>query len=192
MKKYIASSLILLAIALNVSFENLIFFVPLAWSIIAVVDPGAFRLLRRWRFLIFLALLILGTPLFIGDRSATFMGVPYSLEIFRMNLAMAHRSIIILLSIRVLTNHIPIDHISRHINRLRFPRLSQAVAISFRMLPQIKSITIESYKDFRQNERIQSGLVNGFDQIALLMARLLILADRISEKSVTEREPSNG
>jgi hypothetical protein len=190
-KKYFIAFFVLLAIALNVSYENQIFIVPLAWIIVAVVDAGAFKLLRRWRFILFLAVLVLGTPLFIGDRAALFMGIQFSPEILRMNLAMAHRSIIILLSIRVLTDHIPIGHISQSLNRLGLPRLSRVVAISFQMLPQIKSMSIDSYNGFRQDKRGRSALFKGFDQIAMLMARLLVFADRIAENSAMAGEPSN-
>ncbi len=177
MKRYALFSGILLVLALTSSIRNFWYLLPIAIVLVFLVDRRALTILLRWKFLLFLGILVFGIPIFIGQRDALFWGIPYSRDIFRMSVEMATRSVIILIAIKTFTGNISVEQMSHGFQRLRLVRFSEVFSVSMNLLPRIREIARETFQDFRQSCTSYYRPRAGFHFLVMLMARLLHFAE---------------
>ncbi len=130
--------IIFIGLAVFITYENLWYIVPAVLIVIFITEKKTFQLFLRWKFLLFLTILSVGVPLFLGTKDESFWGISYSKEYFQMSIVMVNRSIIILLSIRMFTNRISIGQISHALNRIKMQKFGQVFTISMHTLPEIK------------------------------------------------------
>ena len=180
MKRYVLLSVILVSSAFFITFENLRLVVPAALLAVFVADRRAMRIFLRWKFLLFLAILAFGIPLFIGNRNDMFLGISYSHDVFQMSLVMVHRSVIILLSIKMFTNHISVEQMAAALQRIRLKQFSQVFSISMRALPEIRTIAVSTFQEYRQSPKRKNIFSESFDWLVKLVVRLLAYADQFS------------
>ncbi len=189
-KRYAFFSGILGVMALSSSIHNFMYLVPLAMAMVLLVDRRALFILLRWKFLLFLSLLVFGIPLFIGQRDGLFLGIPYSREIFRMSVEMASRSVILLMAIKTFTGNISVEQMSQGFQRLRLHRFSEVFSLSMNMLPRIRQIALETFQEFRQDSRGGFRMKEAFHLLALLIARLLHFAEKYATSENQLQNPS--
>ncbi len=187
MKRYVFISLVLVGAALSLSYRNAVVLLPLALTAALFTDPGALRRIFRWKFLLFLALLVFAIPVFIGERNAQFWGISYSPDIFRMSVVMAFRSIMILIAIKIFTGHISVEQMAEALQRVRLKQFSHVFSISMRILPEIRAITLDTFQEYRTSVRGWNIFSETFDWTVKLMVRLLYFADRFDAN-----QPSKG
>lgn len=177
MNRYVSIPLILLVMAFFTNEQTMFYFFPLTLAIGLITDRKALKIFLRWKFLSFLAFLILVIPVLIGKRESLFWGIPYSKDIFVMSLSMALRSVIILSAIKIFTNHISIEQMSRALQRIRLRNFSQVFAIAMNQLPQIKKIARETFDEFKRNEANANIFSHTLNSFARLIARILYYAE---------------
>ena len=187
MKRYLFVSSGLVILALFLSYQNLGILVPFGLGVALLVDASVLRRLFRWKFVLFLALLVFAIPVFIGQRNAMFYGIPYSPEIFRMSLVMAFRSVTILTAIKIFTSHISVEQMALALQRVRLKQFSHVFTISMRILPEIRAITLDTFREYRTSLRGNNILTETFDWTVKLIVRLLYFADRFDAN-----QPSKG
>lgn len=178
MKRYLFVSVALVVMALMISTANMAYLLPVALALVLLADRRAARILIRWKFLLFLSILIFGVPLFIGSRSAHLAGIPYSPDIFQMSLAMGLRSVLILMSVKILTGHISVEQMARGLQRMRLRRFSQVFAVSMGVMPHIREITLDTFREYRRSSRRLNLFSDTLTWSARLIARLLHFADQ--------------
>jgi energy-coupling factor transporter transmembrane protein EcfT len=132
--------------------------------------------------MLFLAILVIAIPVFLGSRDTALYGIPFSPTLFQTHVAMAHRSIIILLAIRILTLRIPLNQMERTFERLRLHRFSRVFSVAMDLLPQVRSLAQQSIQDLRQTRRTKNWVSHSIDQVSSFLAHLLILADQMENK----------
>ncbi|HKJ67533.1 MAG TPA: hypothetical protein VKA68_06215, partial [bacterium] len=110
--RYFIVFLVLFFLALFISYENQWYTVPLAITILVATDRTSFRLFLRWKLIFSFFGLMLVIPLILGTKDASLLGIPYSSEYFRICLVMVHRGIIIMMGLKMLTNHISLVQVS--------------------------------------------------------------------------------
>lgn len=179
MKRYLFFLIILMIMAVSVNFTNQWFLVPVALAFLALLDLQVFRILLKWKFLLFLAILVFGVPLFAGTKDKSFLGIPYSFEIFQMSVEMAHRSVIILMSVKMFTNRISVDQMARAMQRIRLRQFSQVFALALKVLPEIRVITVNTFKEYRTRERRQNFIADAFHWLVKLMVRIIHYANTL-------------
>ena len=177
MKRYLLLFFIYLSLALVLSAKNHIYIVPPIMISLFFIDKKVFRILTKWKFLLFLSILAFGVPMFIGDKDGLFRGIPYSSEVFLTSFLMVERSIIILLSLKMFTNHIPMDHMSNGLQKIRLKKFSQVFSISLQTLPKVKDLTSNTYKKFKQRTYKKNILSDIFDFMVQLIVNILKFAD---------------
>ncbi len=178
MKRYVFISLGLVALALGMSYRNLVILVPLTFALALLTDLVAIRRIFRWKFVAFLAVLVFGIPLFIGQRNALFLGVPYSPEIFRMSVVMAFRSMAILMAIKIFTAHISVEQMAAALQRVRLKQFSHVFTISMHLLPEIRRITLNTFREYRTSVQGWNIFSQTFDWTVKLIVRLLYFAEQ--------------
>ena len=130
MRKTLLIFLIFLVMALVLNVRNQVIIFPLALAGMALLNTGVFRLFLRWKFLLFLGILVFAVPLFAGQKEALFLGISYSSELFRSSLVMAQRSIILLMGLKFLTSRISVEQMAQWLAGSRFKRFSQVFSLS--------------------------------------------------------------
>lgn len=183
MKRYFFILIGYITAALIVNFENQWFIVPPVLITMLILDAQVFRIFLKWKFITFLGVLVFGLPLFIGSKDASFLRIPYSSSVFEMSLVMFHRSIIILMSIKIFTNRIPLVQISKSIQNTRLKKFGQVFSISMDTLPEINSITKNSLQEFRRKPRSKNIISEVFDSLVRLFVRILYFAEDYHTKN---------
>lgn len=186
MRKYLLVLLFQFGIALSVTYSNQFYTVPLAMLPIVLTDRSVLRILRRWKLVGFLVLMIFGVPLFVGDRSALFFGIPYSPEYFKISVVMGYRSIIILFSLKMFTNRIPLRELARRMQGGRFSKFGQVFSMASDLLPELRQVAVKTYTDYKGSGRDRNIVSHNFHWVTELIVRLLLTAEETHSKT-TER-----
>lgn len=146
MKQYSLVFLLGIAAALFLDETTHAVLFPAALLVMALIDWRAYRIFRRWKLWLFFMLLILIPVLLVNPKDAEWSGIPYNTRMFYLNLIMVERSILIMLSLKLFTNHISLDAISGGLKRLRLHQFEQVFRLAMAMLPQVRSIAAASFK----------------------------------------------
>lgn len=183
--------LVLLALALAVSYRNQLYVVPAAIVLILAVDKAVFRVLLKWKLLVFLAILVFGVPVFAGNKDAVRWGIRYSTEIFQMSLVMVYRSIIILMAIKMFTRRISIQQIAGALEKARLRQLSQVFALAMTILPGLRDLVSVNLRECRSN--IRRWYLPGpmFRCLVLLVARIIQYAETLDTTTTPTKRPKN-
>ncbi len=187
-KRYFILFLVLLLLAVLADYETLVLIVPLAALLIFLGGRQAFRLLLRVKLLAFLAFLAFGVPVFAGSKDAVFMGIPYSAEIFRMSVVMVFRSLIILMAVKMFTSRISVEQMAAVFHRIRLRQFSLIFSLAMGMLPQIRRITLNTFREVRRTRPGWIGLPAIFDGLVTLLVRIIAFAESCQEFKFTEEE----
>jgi hypothetical protein len=176
-----------LAAALIVTYQNQFYIVPIAVISMLIIDHRAFRPFLRLKFIFFLALLVFGTPLLLGEKDAHFFRIPYSSAMFQISLIMFYRSIIILGAIKIFTNKISLVQLSTALHKIKLKKFGEALTISLETLPEIKTITRSSIGEFRKKEKSKNFIREIFDFVVHLLIKILKFAEDYHGKSVQNK-----
>jgi len=179
MKQAVFWLVLFFALGFLVTFENQFVLAPAAWLAIALVDRRAFRVFQDWRFLVFLSFLLLGVPLVCGEKEASFLGVSYSRSVFQESVVMAHRSVILLLGLRLFTGRISTRELSGFLGQGGFRSLGLALSLAVDSLPQIRGIVLETYREYRQTQGGGSVFSKAFGFLVRLFVRVLFYAQTL-------------
>lgn len=166
-----------LALAISVTFENQLILLPVALLPVLVLEPGIFRFLLRWKLLLFLAVMVGGVPLVLGDRSATFMGIPYAPDYVQATVVMASRSLVILLSLKLFTQRLSLEELAERLGRTRFRQFGEAFTLSMELLPQLRRTAVQAYGEYRRAMPGRNVVRHTLSWAVELIARVLIHAE---------------
>ena len=161
--------------AMMLTYQNQIFIVPAAIVSMLLIDRRAFRPFLKWKFILFIAILVIGTPLILGEKDAQIFGLPYSSSIFQISLVMFYRSVIILGAIKIFTNKISIAQLSTALHKIKLKKFSDALTVSLETLPEIKIITRDTIGEFRKKEKSKNFVKELFDFVVHLIIKILNL-----------------
>ena len=173
--------------AMMLTYQNQIFIVPAAIVSMLLIDHRAFRPFLKWKFILFIAILVIGTPLILGEKDAQIFGLPYSSSIFQISLVMFYRSVIILGAIKIFTNKISIAQLSTALHKIRLKKFSDALTVSLETLPEIKIITRDSIGEFRKKEKSKNFVKELFDFVVHLIIKILKFAEAYHAKSIQSK-----
>ncbi len=178
MKQALFFLAVFVTMAVNVSFQNQTVLVPVAWTAIFLLDRRVFRMILRWKFLLLLAVMIFGVPLFCGDRDRVLYNVPYSQEMFQMSVVMAQRSLILIMAIKMFTNRISVEQISVSLQRAGLRRFGQVFTLAMEFLPEIRSIAVATLQEHRQRTDKQNPVSGALSFLESLLVRVLQYAEQ--------------
>ncbi len=182
MSRWLTLLCVQLLLAISVTFENQLILVPLALAPVAILEPRAFRMLLRWRLLLFIALMVGGVPVLLGDRSAVFMGIPYAPEYVQATVVMVERGLIILMALKLFTTRLSLEEITRQLGRTRFRQFGEAFGLAMELLPQMRAMATESYHEYRSQRRGRNPIRHILSWTAELIARAVVRAESYSYK----------
>jgi hypothetical protein len=171
--------------ALMLTYQNQIFIVPTAIVSMLLIDHRAFRPFLKWKFILFIAILVVGTPLILGEKDAQIFNLRYSSSIFQISLVMFYRSIIILGAIKIFTNKISMTQLSTALHKIKLKKFSDALAISMETLPEI--ITQESIGEFLKKKKSKNFVKELFDFVVHLIIKILKFAEVYHAKSIQSK-----
>jgi energy-coupling factor transporter transmembrane protein EcfT len=166
-----------LLIAFSIGFESLPLLVPLALLPVLVLAPAQFRILLRWKLLLFLALIVGGVPLLLGERTALFAGVRYDPEYVRIGAVMAARAIVILLALRLFTSRISLEQLAAALARTRFRQFGEAFGLGMELLPQVRAAAAECYTQYRRAMPRRRVIRHTLSWTVELMASVVVRAE---------------
>ncbi|HOT97648.1 MAG TPA: hypothetical protein PLN61_04865 [bacterium] len=129
-----------IASALLLRESTHVFLFPATLAVLAAIDLHAFRIFRRWKLWLFFILIVAFPVLLVGTRDARCLGVPYNSSMFRLNLIMVERSILLMLAIKAFTNRLSPEMLSRGLAMLHLHQFDQVFRLSQSMLPELRSI----------------------------------------------------
>jgi len=139
-----------------------------------------FRILFKWKFLLFLGILVFGVPLFAGEKDAVFYGFHYSGYMFRMSVVMAGRSVLILMAIKLFTGRISVEQIAAGMKRIHLRHFSEVFALSMQALPEIRYIATTTYREHREAPRKRNIFSHLFGFAVQLIVRIIEYAENFS------------
>ncbi len=146
MKWYVFIFILGVAAALFLNETTHLVLFPVALLGLALIDWRAYRIFRRWKMWLFFILLLLIPVLLVNPKDAEWLGIPCNRRMFQLNLIMVERSILIMLSLKLFTNHISLDSISAGLKRLRLHQFEQVFRLAMTLLPQVRAIAAASFK----------------------------------------------
>lgn len=173
--------------AMMLTYQNQIFIVPAAIVSMLLIDRRAFRPFLKWKFILFIAILVGGTPLILGEKDAQIFNLRYSSSIFQISLVMFYRSVIILGAIKIFTNKISISQLSTALHKIKLKKFSDALTVSLETLPEIKIITQESIGEFRKKEKSKNFIKELFEFVVHLIIKILKFAESYHAKSIQSK-----
>jgi hypothetical protein len=188
MKRILFITLLFIGSAVLLSWNLQLFIIPPVFLTIFFIHPKAFHLFLKWKFDIFILLLLFGIPLLLGEKNATVLGIPYSYEYFQKSLVMVNRSLIILLSIRMFTGKISPEQLSLWLKKLHLHNFSEVLSISMGVLPELKAITHKSFREARLSPRNINILKRLFKAMVRFMVQILSFADHYHQDQHIERK----
>ncbi|OGB70067.1 MAG: hypothetical protein A2Y94_01820 [Caldithrix sp. RBG_13_44_9] len=178
MKRYFYLFIGILISAVLINQTNQWFIFPPMILILFLVNRQAFHIFLNWKFDFLLFNLFVGIPLLLGKKDASWYGIPYSSEYFLMSLVMIKRSILILLGIKMFTNKISIQQISRSLQKIHLQRFSEVFSTALRVLPEVRVITHNTYREFKRTPRDKNIISHLYDWLVKLAVRILFFADQ--------------
>ncbi len=135
------------AAALSLKEGNHFYLFPLALVVLGLAEPRAYRIFLRWKLWLFFALLVAIPVILPSPRDGRWLGVPFNSAMLRLNLLMVERSIILMLTIKMLTNRLSPLTLSRGLSVLRLQQLDQVFRLSQAMLPELRETIAVFFKD---------------------------------------------
>jgi len=136
-----------LAAALSLKEGNHFYLFPVALAVLGLADPRAYRIFLRWRIWLFFTFLVAIPVFLLSPRDGRWLGVPFNSAMLRLNLLMVERSIILMLSIKMLTNRLSPETLSRGLSVLRLQQLDRVFTLSQAMLPGLRETVSAFFKD---------------------------------------------
>ena len=116
--------------------------------------PQSLRRLLRWRWLLFLGLLILPNALWLGEADQVFVGVSYSLAGFWVGVGMALRAVVMLAAVMVFSTSVGIAEVAGLLERLGLRGLGFSMGVAVNLLPSL----MVSYRNAWHTLRMRGGL----------------------------------
>jgi hypothetical protein len=147
MKRYLFLFAAGAAAALLLRESNQFWLFPAVLIVLAVTDRTIFRIFRRWKLWFFLALLVAVPVLLVGEKDGSWMGLAYNSGMLRLNLLMVERSIILMLTIKMFTNRLEPESISRALAWLRLHQFDQVFRLAQKMLPGLRTHVSAALQD---------------------------------------------
>jgi len=187
MKKYVAIFFAYLCIAISVNFNNQFWLVPAAFVSMAFLNWRVFRIILKWKLLLFLGILVFCTPIFSSQKDAVFMGISYSRNVFEISVVMAYRSLIILMALKYFTQKISVQEIARSLSKLKLLGFGQVFELSLTTLPEVKKITVDCLDEYKISHPF-SVFKDTFEWLVKLLVRILVYADTISLNKINQGE----
>ena len=178
MKRYFYLFILVLISAILINQSNQWFIFPPMILLLFLVDRQAFRIFLNWKFDFLLLVLFAGIPLVLGKNDASWYGIPYSSDYLLMSLVMIKRSILILLGIKMFIHKISLEQISRSLQKIRLQRFSEVFSTAMRVLPEVRVITSNTYREFKRTPRDKNILSHLYDWLVKLAVRILFFADQ--------------
>jgi hypothetical protein len=187
MKKIFFITIIFIALAILLNWHTQWYIIPTVFLTIFAIHPQAFHLFLKWKFILFILLLLVGIPLLLGEKNATFWGIRYSYEYFQKSLIMVNRSLIILLSIRMFTGKIAPEQLSIWLKKVHLRNFSDVLSVSMGVLPELKTITKESYHQSQNSITNDHFLKKIFNGIVRLLVKILNFADQYYQEQTFQQ-----
>ena len=178
MKKYIFIFVILMGSAFLISWKSQWYIVPPVFLIITLIHQDAFQMVFRWKFLLFLFLILFGIPLFLGDKNSSVFGIWYSSEYFQKSTVMVNRSLIILLSVRMITGKMSPEQVSNMFKKIRLKNFSEVYSIAMTVLPDLNTVARESFRHTSSPTQNPHVFKRFYEKIVKMMVGTLGLADQ--------------
>lgn len=178
-----------LALAISITFENQILLVPLALLPVLLLNPWLFRTLLRWKLLLFLAIMVGGVPMLLGEKTATIMGIPYSPEYVRATMVMASRCVVILLALQLFTSTLSLEELARRVSRTRFRHFSEAFMLATELLPELRGTASQAYREYRLSLPGRNVIGHTLSWTAEFIARSLVHGENLVQRKLNGVAP---
>lgn len=179
MNRYTLLFLFSLTAALLVKESNHQWLFPAVMALLAGFDRRSLRILLRWKLWLLLAMLILIPALLVGSKDMVWLGLPCNGRMLRLNLIMVERSLIIMLSVKMFTNHLSPEAISSGLTRMHLRQFDHIFRLSMALLPEIRSMVMNSMKGLNWRQLLlRRGQL--FSLLSQLLARILHRAGQIT------------
>ena len=120
----------------------------------------------------------MGIPVLLGEKTASFMGIPYSYEYFQKSLVMVNRSLIILLSVRMITGKISPEKLSHGLKKIRLHNFSEVYSVAMNVLPELKIITRNSFSRNQKDQQDNNIFAIFYQSLVIFMVNILNLAEK--------------
>ena len=117
----------------------------LCLSVSALIYPNPFRRILRWRWLIWMLLLVVPTIFFLGEHDSLFAGVSYSSEGLTVGIQMAVRFIVLIIGLQNLTRAVDISSMAGLLERFGLHGLGFAVGVALNLLPALETSAVQAW-----------------------------------------------
>ncbi len=177
MRRYVALLALQIGLAVSLTYENQWILAPLALLPVILLDWRILRVLLRWKLLLFLGLVVGGVPVFLGTKTASFLGVPYAPEYVRISVVMVDRCVIILLALKLFTSRLSLDELARRVRNTRFRQFGEAFALAMELLPQVRTTARQTYNEYRLTMPRRKVIRHTVSWTIELITRVLVYAE---------------
>ncbi len=147
MKRYAFCFLLGIAAALSLNERTHLILFPAALLAVAMVEHRAYRIFRHWKLWFFFIFILLIPVLLVPPKDAAWLGAAYNSRMLRLNFIMVERSVLIMLSIRLFTTHISLDHLSHGLTQIGLVQFERVFRLAMELLPQIRMAATDTFKE---------------------------------------------
>jgi len=177
MKRHVALLAAQFLLAVSITFENQVVLVPAALLPVILIDRALLRALLRLRLLLFLGAIIGGVPLLLGEKTAIFLGMPFSPEYFRSGVVMVDRCIVIMLALKLFTSRLSPEELTARARGTRFHRFGETCSLALELLPRLRNTARGTWREFRAAKPRGSFVAHTASWTIELIARVIIAAE---------------
>lgn len=159
--------------------DRLLLACGLALATNVALYPAALSSLRRWRWLLFAALLILPNALWLGQADWTLAGVPVSSAGLAAGLRMALRMVVVLVAVDGFAGAVDIGQVAGLLERLGLPGLGFSLGVATNLLPALNQSAGNAWDSLKMRGGLRRRWWRG---LRLLLVTVMASALRRAEE----------
>ncbi len=127
-----------LTLVLVANGEWLIVVAALALSVNGFLYPASIRRLFRWRWLIFVLIVLVPNMLWVGDLDRVVAGIPISTTGFAAGIQMVLRALVVIVAVDGFSGSVDITEVAGLFERIGLPGLGFSMGVAVNLLPDLR------------------------------------------------------
>lgn len=184
----ISIALSLAIISLN-AYPKLI--LVLSLGLVYLTYPATLKPLKRWKFWVTIAFLVLLIPVLGQSADAHLWIIPYNRPLLEQTSLMALRGILVFLLFQVLTYELQQKQLSALFRKMGIPQFDGIYSVSRETVPQAKQILSMRYGVFKSRKK-QSGLIESiYDLFTHILTDFVKLSETLARKPTQSKGSSD-
>lgn len=150
-------------------------------AVAVAIYPGTLPRLLRWRWLIWLLLLVLPTVFLLGERDSVWMGVRYSQEGLAAGVQITARFVVVLIAVQSFTSAVDVATLAGLLERFGLRGLGFSLGVAMNLLPSLQESAQHAWYALRMRGGLRKQRWRGLQLLIMtIVTNALRRADEVA------------